>query len=312
MQNLIKSPVLLIVFNRPDTTQKVFGAIKRAMPQKLYIAADAPRVGNSEDEKGCASVKEIVTQVNWDCDVHYRFADVNQGCGPGPFNAISWAFEKEDRLIILEDDCVPALPFFDYCNELLERYKDDTRIWIISGNQYNEEAVTTPHSYFFSRYGHSQGWATWRRCLPVDLNIQKWPLMKKQGLFKACFASKEEVIFFEKKYNNAYSSNSLNSHSWDIQFSFFLRSNNALSIVPSKHLVTNIGYIGTHSSGKLWYHDLPVDESYLIKSHPDFVLPDLDYDAYHFRHHWNRQVKVSFYKYIRRIIRSFGKRILNK
>jgi hypothetical protein len=305
---MTKSPVLFITFNRPDTTQKVFDAIKRAKPQKLYIAVDAPRIGNSEDEKNCAFVKEIVKQVDWDCDTHYRFAETNQGCGPGPYNAISWAFENEDRLIILEDDCVPAQPFFNYCNELLELYKNDTRIWIISGDQYNEEAVTTPHSYFFSRYGHSQGWGTWKRCLPEkDLNMRKWPLMKKQDIFKAVFPSKKETSFFENMFNKAYSDNSLKNHSWDIQFSFFLRSNNALSIVPSKHLVSNIGYLGTHSSSKLWFHGLPVDESYVIKSHPDFVLPDVNYDTWHFNHHWNRKTP-----FVKRIMRKIHKILRGK
>jgi hypothetical protein len=310
---MIESPVLLIVFNRPDTTQKVFDAIKGAKPQKLYIAADAPRIGNREDEKNCIIVKEIIKQVEWDCDVHYRFVDVNLGCGPAPYNAISWAFENEDRLIILEDDCVPAFPFFGFCNDLLERYKNDTRIWIISGNQYNEEAVKTPHSYFFSRYGHSQGWATWRRCWPKNgVTMEKWPLMKQQDILKAVFASKEETTYFEKMFDNAYSDISLNDHAWDIQFSFYLRSNNALSIVPAKHLVTNIGYTGTHSSGKLWYHDLPVDEFYEIKSHPDFVLPDVNYDNWHFKHHWNRPPKISIYKKIKQMIRCSVKWIINK
>lgn len=303
MSSVEQAPVLFIVFNRPETTQKVFEAIKRAKPQKLYISADAPRTGDIGDEKNCAIVKEIVTQIDWDCEKHFRFAESNQGCGLGPFNAILWIFETEDRAIILEDDCVPALPFFDYCNQLLEQYKNDTRIWFISGDQYNEEAVRTPHSYFFSRYGHSQGWATWKRSLPdKNLNMQRWPLMKQQKIFSAGFATKREAAFFEKMYDKAYADVSLLQHVWDIQFSFYLRSNNALSIVPAKHLVSNIGYQGTHSASKLWFHDLPVDETFEIKSHPDFVLPDINYDAYHFKHHWNRRTSI-----VKRIIRKVYK-----
>ena len=311
MRNIVEAPVLLIVFNRPETTQKVFNSIKKASPKKFYVSADAPRIGNIEDERNCSLVKEIVNQVDWDCETHYRFSEVNQGCGPGPFNAISWAFENEERLIILEDDCVPAQPFFNYCYELLERYKNDTRIWIISGDQYNEEAVKTPHSYFFSRYGHGQGWATWqRRWANMDLSMSKWPLMKQQDIFKAVFASKEERFYFEKMFDSAYSDPSVKSHTWDTLYSFYLRSNNALSIVPSKHLVSNIGHIGTHSGSKLWFHDLPVDESYEIKSHPDFVLPDVNYDTWHFKHHWNRN--TSIYKRVMRKVHKIIKRFLNK
>lgn len=290
---MVEAPVLLIVFNRPYTTQKVFDAIKKAKPQKLYIAADAPRIGNLEEEKNCALVKEIVKQVDWDCDVNYRFAETNQGCGPGPYNAITWAFENEDQLIILEDDCVPALPFFGYCNELLERYKNDTRIWVISGNQYNEEAVNSSHSYFFSRYGHSQGWATWRRCWSaLDINMLKWPSIKEQNILKLVFTTKKEAFHFEKVFNTAYSDVSTHKHSWDIQFSLTLWSNNGLSIVPKKHLVSNIGYIGTHSIKKLWFHDLPVDEMFEIESHPEFVFPDVNYDIWHFKHHLKKNSSI--------------------
>lgn len=301
------SPVLLITFNRPDTTQKVFDAIRKAKPQKLYIASDAPRSGNLEDERNCALVKEIVKQVDWDCEVYYRFADVNQGCGPGPYNAISWAFENEDRLIILEDDCVPAQPFFNYCEELLERYKNDSRIWIISGNQYTEEAVTTPHSYFFSRYGHSWGWATWKRCwAAMDMSMSKYPLIIEQDLYKATFRTKEEAAFFQKTIDRIYYDEELKSHIWDFQFGFAITSNGGLCIVPKKNLVTNIGYLGTHSEIKNQFHDRPVDEKFKIISHPDFILCDVNYDAYHFKHHWNRKTPL-----LKRIIRKI-ERILKE
>jgi hypothetical protein len=299
--NNTESPVLLIVFNRPDTTKNVFKAIRRAHPKKIYISADAPRTGNVEDEKNCILVKETIEQVDWDCETHYRFAETNQGCGPGPYNAISWAFENEDRLIILEDDCVPALAFFNFCNELLERYKYDTRIWLISGNQYNEEAVSTPHSYFFSRYGHSWGWATWKRCWEaIDISLSKYPLIVKQDLFKAAFRTRKEAVYFQKKIERIYYDKALKSHIWDFQFGFTVASNSGLSIVPRKNLVMNIGYLGTHSETKNQFHDRKVDENFKIISHPDFILCDVNYDAYHFKHHWNKKASI-FQRTMRKI-----------
>lgn len=297
------SPVLLLVFNRPDTTQKVFDSIRKASPKNFYIASDAPRSENIEDEKNCALVKEIVKQVDWDCETHYRFAEENQGCGLGVYNAISWAFENEDRLIILEDDCVPALPFFKYCNELLERYKNDTRIWIISGNQYSEEAVKTPHSYFFSRYGHGWGWATWKRSwAAMDMSLSKYPLIIEQDLYRSAFRTNKEADFFQKKVDKMYHDKSLKPHTWDFQFGFTITSNGGLSIVPRKNLVTNIGYWGTHSESKNQFHDRPVDENFTISSHPDFILCDVNYDAWHFKHHWNKKVPL-----LKRIIRKIGR-----
>jgi hypothetical protein len=301
----IDAPVLLIVFNRPDTTQAVFNAIRKAKPIKLYISADAPRTANIEDERNCVLVKEIIEKVDWKCETHYRFAGVNQGCGPGPFNAISWAFKTEDRLIILEDDCVPALPFFSYCSELLEKYKNDTRIWLISGNQYNEEAVKTPHSYFFSRYGHSWGWATWKRCWEsMDMSLSKYPLIVEQDLFKTSFRTNKEARFFQNILDGIYHNDIAKSHIWDFQFVFAILSNGGLSVVPIKNLVTNIGYSGTHSETRNQFHDRPVDEKFNINSHPDFILCDSNYDAYHFKHHWNKRTPL-LKRIIRKIMRIF-------
>ena len=286
----INTPVLLIAFNRPNTTQKVFDEIKKNKPSKFYFAVDAPRNGNISDEINCKLVQEIANQVDWECEFHKRFSNINQGCGPGPYNAITWAFENEDRLIILEDDCVPAQSFFNYCDELLEKYKNDTRIWLISGNQFNEEAVKTNHSYFFSKYGHTWGWATWKRCWEqMDLKMSNYPLIIEQDLFKSAFRTKKEARFFEKIYNEIYYDRTSMSHIWDFQFAFYLLSNNHLSIVPSKNLVKNIGYLGTHSEIKNKFHDRPIDGNYKISLHPDFILCDIDYDDYHFKNHWNKK-----------------------
>ena len=305
-----RAPVLLIAFNRPDTTQKVFDAIKRAKPRKLYVSVDGPRDGNIQDAQNVEHVKEIFNKIDWECEVHKRFAEVNQGCGPGPFNAISWVFETEDRAIILEDDCVPALPFFNYCDELLERYKNDTRVWLISGNNFNEEAVTTPHSYLFSRYGHIWGWATWKRCwAAMDMSLAKYPLIIEQDLFKAAFRTTIEAVFFQKKIERIYHDETLKTHIWDYQFIFAIYTNSGLTIFPKTNLVTNIGYLGTHSEKMNRFHDRPVDENYEILSHPDFVLCDVNYDAYHFKHHWNRKTPL-FKRIVRRIKRIVKEKIL--
>ena len=301
------SPVLLIVFNRPDTTQKVFDAIRRAKPKKLYIAADAPREGNESDVNNCALVKEIVESVDWDCENHYKYANINQGCGNGVYNAISWAFENEDRLIIIEDDCVPALPFFDYCDELLEKYIYDTRIWVISGSQFNEEAVNTTHDYFFSRYGHIWGWATWKRCwATMDMTLSKFPLIMEEDLYKSAFRTKKEAAFFRKKYSRIYNNKEAKPHTWDRQFDFSVISNGGLCIVPKKNLITNIGYLGSHAETKNSFHDRNVDNNFKINSHPEFILCDRNYDTYHFNHH------IYNYKYLFRWLALKVRKIVKK
>lgn len=301
-KNEITAPVLLIVFNRPETTQVVFNEIRKAKVKKLFIAADGPRPGNLKDIESCKAVRQIFNEIDWDCEIHTRFLDINQGCGPGPANAISWVLSTEDRVIVLEDDCVPAQPFFNYCNELLERYKDDTRIWMISGNNYNEELVNTGHSYFFSKYGHSWGWATWKRVWQeMDLEMNKFPLFLKQEMIYNSFIRKNEAHAFLKVYKNIFADKTKMEHIWDFQFGFAIRSNSGLAIIPNRNLVRNIGIDGTHSQGISKYHNRPVDEEYCIKTHPDFILCDEKYDKHHFNIHWKPQLK-----------RSVTKKILNK
>lgn len=127
-----ESAVLLITFNRSDNTREVFRQIKQAKIKKLYVANDGPREGNENDVIEREKIKLLLQEIDWDCELHTLFQEKNLGCGWGPATAITWAFENEDRLVVLEDDCVPALAFFPFCNEMLERYKDDNRIWRIS------------------------------------------------------------------------------------------------------------------------------------------------------------------------------------
>lgn len=306
----ITSPVLLIAFNRPENTKIVFEKIKQAKPSKLYLAVDAPRENNDEDQIRVHNVQKIFDQINWECDVNKRYATKNQGCGIGVFNAISWIFEHEDRAIILEDDCVPSIPFFSYCDDLLDKYKNDTRIWLISGNNFNEEAVSTQHSYFFSRFGHSWGWATWKRCWDeMDLHILKYPLIRDQDLLKAAFASKKETDFYNKYFNRVYNDKCYFKNNWDIQFSFTIHSNGGLTIIPRKNLVSNIGSTGTHTISKAKFHNLAIDNDFKIMSHPDFILPDVNYDTYHFRHHIHNRsnLLIRIYKKARLILRGLKK-----
>ena len=157
------APVLLIIFNRPDTTARVFEAIRAARPTELYIAADAPRENRSEDKRLCEEAKKITEKIDWPCEVHRLYQEKNLGCKRGPIASITWFFENVEAGIILEDDCVPHPSFFAFCSELLEKYADDKRIMHVSGNNFQFGKMRGDASYFFSEYTLSWGWATWRR-----------------------------------------------------------------------------------------------------------------------------------------------------
>lgn len=282
----MKSPVLLIIFNRPDTTIQVLNAIRKHQPDKLYVFCDGPRAGSVADIKLSNQAKQIVENVDWPCKVSRKYLSENLGCGPGPATAISWALEQEDRIIILEDDCVPVQAFFEFCDELLERYLNDNRIAAISGNNPYEE-IDLPASYVFSNYGHSWGWATWKRAWTgFDLHWKDLNDFVALGGFQCVFHSQREGKFFNRLFKSLSADSKLWTHAWDFQANYNFKKQGGLAIVPAKNLVTNIGLVGTHSRSLGLYHNRPADASYRISNHPQFVLPFLEYEQYHFYHHF--------------------------
>ncbi len=160
----IRTPVALIIFNRPDTTERVFAEIAKARPPKLFIIADGPREDRPGEAERCASARAIVDRVDWNCEVQKNYSDVNLGCGARPATGISWVFDQVEEAIILEDDCIAHPTFFRFCDELLEKYRDDERIMHIAGNNFQFGNQRTSFSYFFSHHNICWGWASWRSC----------------------------------------------------------------------------------------------------------------------------------------------------
>ncbi|EKE21540.1 MAG: Protein containing nucleotide-diphospho-sugar transferase protein, partial [uncultured bacterium] len=158
-------PILFIIFNRPDTTLSVFEAIRQIKPARLYVAADGPRSERSGEDVVCAETRRIAMGVDWPCELKTRFLDKNVGCHTAVPAAVSWFFENEEEGIILEDDCSPDLSFFTFCETLLERYRDDEEVMMISGDNFQPSEFKTRNdsSYYFSGIANIWGWATWRR-----------------------------------------------------------------------------------------------------------------------------------------------------
>ena len=303
----MEAPVLFIIFNRPDTTAQVFEAIRKAKPKKLYVSADAPRANNKSDKINCEKVRKIVKGVDWECDVHYRFLENNLGCGFGVSTAISWAFENEDRLIILEDDCVPSSPFFTYCNHCLEKYLNDERVWVVSGRSHHEGSeYFEKQDYIFSHYGQIWGWGTWKRCWEeFDIEMKKWNEFYKQGGFLNVFLSKEEGKYYNKLYRRLSADKDLSIYTWDYQYGFEVHLNGGLSITPAKNLIHNVGSLGTHSNKKQACHMLQASEDFKIEKEPLFILANRDYDLMHFKSHIYISHNI-IVRIIKKIIRVIG------
>jgi len=181
------TPILFLVFNRPDTTKIVFDEIKKSQPKKLFIAADGPRNGNYEDTENCEIVREIVTGVDWDCDVHTLFRKKNLGCKHAISGALDWFFSNVEDGIILEDDTLPHPKFFRFCEELIARYRNQKNIIAISGDNFQHGKRRGENSYYFSKYVHIWGWATWKRAWELyDVNMKEWAHLKSTLFLYVC------------------------------------------------------------------------------------------------------------------------------
>ena len=288
-QYVCQTPVLLIAFNRPNTTKKVFEQIRKAQPLKLFFAVDAARTAKGEVEKLLnEQVKGIAELVDWPCELHTLFRTDNRGCGYGPAEAISWAFENDDRLIVLEDDCVPTQSFFRFCDEMLERYKDDTRVNIVSGRSHHQGSkFFEDKDYVFTHYAHTWGWATWKRAWEkFDMRMSDYPEFKKTGGANNILFSKEETAYFNMWFESIYNNIEQEcTHSWDAQWVYARLKSGALGIVPAKNLIQNIGEFGTHSSGHKAVFDLHADEMPDTIRHPLYILPNREYENMHFHNH---------------------------
>lgn len=175
-------PVLFLIFNRPDTTRKVFAEIRRAKPARLYIAADGPRKERTTDIALCEQTRDIINEIDWPCQSYTLYRKENLGCKLAVSSAINWFFEREESGIILEDDCLPHPTFFKFCEIMLERYKDDTRVMHIGGSNFQEGMIRGDGDYYYSKWTPVWGWASWRRAWKnYDVNMVKWIEFKKNN-----------------------------------------------------------------------------------------------------------------------------------
>ena len=280
----VETPVLFVTFNRPDTTRVVWEMIKKAKPKKLYLSSDGPREKKYEEDK--TSIEEnrkLANEIDWDCIVKTRFSEENQGCGLGVSGAISWAFENEDRLIILEDDCVPSESFFTLCDTLLQKYANEPRIMHISGTRWNEEFAITDSDFFYTRYAHIWGWATWKRAWQLyDYRMKDWPSFRDTKALNTALCNHAPLIKrWTYLFNNIY--NLEKKHTWDYQWQYAILKNNGLCINATKNLVTNIGADGMHSSEATDEHNRERHELNDELRAPAFMHPAYGFDAYHGR-----------------------------
>lgn len=269
-------PVLLLTFNRPHLTTQALDRVRLARPRQLFWACDGPRPGYPGDVALVAAVRALVTTIDWECELQTRFLEDNLGCGLGPAAAITWFFEHVAEGIILEDDCIPDPSFFPFCFELLERYRHDERIMLVSGDYSLGHWRASTDSYYFSHYAETWGWATWRRAWRLyDHSASRWPAVRLGGTLAGSLTGPERrywIPIFDRVYRQP-------RDFWDYQWLLTCLSHGGLSVTPWVNLVTNIGFgaDATHT------HDdalkLPSQPMSFPLAHPTAVARNAEADA---------------------------------
>jgi hypothetical protein len=243
----LQTPVLLLAFSRPDTTRRVLERIRDAAPVRFYVACDAARNGRPAEAEKVEAVRALITElVDWPCEVRTLYRDQNLGCKLAVSGALDWFFAHEEMGIILEDDCLPDPSFFGYCESLLHRFKDDERIFMISGNNFQRGEKVTEYSYYYSWLTHIWGWASWRRSWQkVDLEMKNWPAFLAAGGVKQIYPKLRYARRWEKTFER-YLQGRYNT--WDYPLLFASWWHRQLTVLPEVNLVSNIGFggEGTH------------------------------------------------------------------
>lgn len=274
----LKTPVAFLVFNRPETTARVFAAIRKAKPSRLLVVADGPRAGKDGELQRCAEVRALI-KPNWPCRVERNFASTNMGCKRRIQSGLNWVFKKTPEAIILEDDCLPAPDFFSFAAAMLSRYRKDERVKMISGSNFAPETWQSRADYGFTRHVFIWGWASWSRAWKnYDANMSEWPIHGEDILRKVFPDSRWARLFWKRgmrlTHNGAMDT-------WDYQWIWTLWKSGGLNLVPRKNLVSNIGAGegASHGDHVGKCANLPLDRM----PGPWMAPPRVDVDELYFR-----------------------------
>lgn len=233
-------PVALLVFNRPELTERVLAAIAAARPTRLLVVGDGPRADRPGEPELVARTRSVLERVDWPCQVQTCYADTNLGCKDRISSGLDWVFSQVEEAIILEDDCLPDPSFFPFCEELLERYRDDERVQMISGCNVLAPNRVTESSYYFSRCYHIWGWASWARAWAhYDVDMRRWPQVRDTSWLRDLLGNDVHARVAREIFERTYLGE---PGTWDFQWAFAGWMADALAVIPAPNLVSNLGY----------------------------------------------------------------------
>lgn len=303
----LTTPVAFLIFNRPDTTARVFEAIRQAKPPKLLVVADGPRPDKADDIEKCKKSRAIIDGVDWDCEVLTNYSGVNLGCKKRVSSGLDWVFEIVEEAIILEDDCLPHPTFFRYCEELLKYYRSDTRIMHINGTNHGLTDENCQDSYRFSKLANIWGWAAWRRSWQYyDVKMSVWSeLMNQDRLLKDLFKSKQELKTRKKNWDLVYY-NKIDT--WDYQWLLACICQGGLTIMPRENLIANIGFgvEATRTKDETnKFANLPIYPIEFPLIHPKSMLRDIYSDHLIFRHIYKKNLRKNILQKLKNVLKSY-------
>jgi hypothetical protein len=278
------TPIVFIIFNRPDTTQRVFEVIRQAQPRQLFVIADGARSDRPQEAEKCAKARAVIDQVDWQCEVFKDFADTNLGCAKRVSSGLTWVFSQVETAIILEDDCVPHPTFFQFCAELLDRYREDDRIMAISGQNVQFGRKRTPYSYYFSRYCHCWGWASWRRAWQhFDFDMKHWSELAAGDYLSQILLDPRAVKYWTHIFQATHDGY---INSWAYRWMYACWINSGLTILPNVNLISNIGFdadasTNTKTSSKnSLYANIPAEPLSFPLQHSPFIVRHAEADQF--------------------------------
>jgi hypothetical protein len=274
----MKVPVLLLAFNRPELTEKVIESISIYKPDRLYFALNYPKENKTEDIQKWHQVKNLLKNINWKCKIHKLFRKEHLPLKISVSSAISWFFKNEEMGIILEDDIVADVSFYFFCEYLLKKYKNDSRIGMISGDNFGFGIQSSSYSYYYSIYSHIWGWASWRRAWEgYDVNMNDYDDFLREGFLEKIFPNPTEFQFWKRMFNKVTKEN---FNTWDFQWVYHNLKNNRLNIMPNVNLVKNIGFgkDASHTNHPSPYANMKIQKMDFPLLHPKFIIRDVSSD----------------------------------
>ena len=237
----LKTPVAFIVFNRPEQTRRVFAEIAKAKPPILLLIGDGPRMNRVGEVEKVMLTRQLISEVNWECEVLTNFSEINLGCKRRVSSGIDWMFSRVGEAIFLEDDCLPDPTFFRFCEEMLEYYRGDRRVGMISGDNFLNKKITIYDSYYFSRYFHIWGWASWRNrwVKDYDVSMKDWPNIREKSSLSKSIGYRVSDRYWQKIFDRVYQGK---IDTWDFQWTWANWKNQRVSVMPKENLICNIGF----------------------------------------------------------------------